>query len=80
MTATFAVYLVNYRGGGLLVPLRNAATYRSAQFALLSAALFGIVDVSRRVTLQEFTIPPRVWVPGLFGGMALLATPVAIRA
>ena len=80
VTATFAVYLMNYRGGGLLVPLRKAATYRPAQFALLSAALFGIVDVSRRVALQEFTIPPRVWVLGLFGGMALLATPVAIRA
>lgn len=80
VTATVAVYLMNYRGGGLLVPLRKAVTYRPAQFALLSALLFGIVDVSRRVILQEFTIPPRVWVLGLFGGMALLATPVAIRA
>ncbi|WP_273837591.1 DMT family transporter [Halococcus sp. PRR34] len=78
--ATFAVYLMNYRGGGLLVPLRKTVTYRPAQFALLSAMLFGIVDVSRRVILQEFTIPPRVWVLGLFGGMALLAAPVAIRS
>jgi drug/metabolite transporter (DMT)-like permease len=79
LVATAAVYVANYRSEGLLTPLRRAATNRAAQFALLSAATFGVVDVGKRLSMQELAIPPQTFVPVLFVGVALLLAPLAIR-
>jgi drug/metabolite transporter (DMT)-like permease len=77
--ATLAVYLANYQGTGLLAPLRRAATYRPAQLALGSAAVFGAVDVGTRVLLQGVGIRPDVWVLGYTGGVGLVLVPLAVR-
>ncbi len=77
--ATVAVYVANFQGGAWLDPVRRAAGSRAAGFALLSAALFAVGDVGRRVTLQELAVPPSVFVIALLGGMALLLAPHAAR-
>ena len=77
--ATLAVYVANYRTGPLLDPLRKAATARSAQFALASAACFAIGDVGKRLVLQEFAVPLTVWVPVLLGGVLVVVFPLAVR-
>ncbi len=77
--ATLAVYVANYRTGPLLDPLRKAATARPAQFALASAACFGLGDVGKRLVLQEFGIPLTVWVPLLLGGVLVVVLPLAVR-
>ena len=77
--ATLAVYVANYRSGPLLEPLRKAATARSAQFALASAASFALGDVGKRLVLQEFGIPLTVWVPLLLGGVLVVVLPLAVR-
>ncbi|WP_254545700.1 EamA family transporter [Halomarina pelagica] len=68
LVATAGVYLANYRAGALLAPFRRALTYRPAQLALFGAALFGLVDVTKRVLLQELALPVPlvVWI-GLLG-------------
>ena len=79
VVATLAVYVANYRTGPLLDPLRKAATARSAQFALASAACFALGDVGKRVVLQELAIPPTAWVPLLLGGVLAVVLPLAVR-
>jgi drug/metabolite transporter (DMT)-like permease len=79
VVATLAVYVANYRAGGLLDPLRRAARYRPAQLALVSAALFAVSDVGKRVALQELAIPTAVWVPLLLGGVLVVLSPLAVR-
>lgn len=76
---TLAVYVANFTGGSLLEPIRYAARSRAAGFALLSAALYAIGDVGRRVTLQELAMPPELLVLGLLSGMALVLSPQAAR-
>lgn len=80
VVATVAIYVANFRGGSLLDPLRRAATSRAAQFALLSAMLFAVSDVGKRVALQELSIPTALWVPLLLGGVIVVLAPVAARA
>lgn len=77
--ATVAVYVANFQGGAWLAPLRRAAHSRAAGFALLSAALYAVGDVGRRVTLQELAVPPSLLVVALLGGMAVVLAPQAIR-
>jgi drug/metabolite transporter (DMT)-like permease len=79
VVATVAVYVANYRSGPLLAPLRKAATARSAQFALASAACFALGDVGKRVVLQELAVPLTVWVPALLGGVLVIVLPLAVR-
>jgi drug/metabolite transporter (DMT)-like permease len=77
--ATTAVYLANYEGGAFLAPFRRAVHSRAAQFALVSAALFAVSDVGRRVVLDGLTFPTRVWVPTYLAGVALVVLPLALR-
>ncbi|WP_158056813.1 DMT family transporter [Halorussus halophilus] len=77
--ATLAVYLANYEGTELLAPIRRAATYRPAQLALGSAALYGGVDVGTRVLLQGAGFRPDIWVLVYTGGVAAALVPRAIR-
>lgn len=77
--ATSAVYLANYEGGALAEPLRRAATSRPAQLGLLSAALYGVSDVGRRLVLDGLTVPPRLWVPAFLGGVGVVVLPLALR-
>jgi drug/metabolite transporter (DMT)-like permease len=77
--ATLAVYVANYRGQGLLAPLRTAVSARPAQLALASAATLGVLNVSQRVVLQEIGLDPMVWLPVKLGGAAVLLAPVAVR-
>ncbi|MDL5362350.1 DMT family transporter [Halalkalicoccus sp. NIPERK01] len=77
--ATLAVYVANFTGGSLLDPIRHALGSRAAGFALLSAALYAVGDVGRRITLQELALPPELLVLGLLGGMALVLSPHAAR-
>lgn len=77
--ATTAVYLANYEGGDVLEPFRRAADSRAAQLALVSAALFAVSDVGRRVVLDTFTFPTRLWVPVYLGSVAVVVLPFALR-
>lgn len=79
LVATVAVYVANYRGGGLTDPLRRAVHSRPAQLALASAACYAASDVGKRVALQELAIPTAVWVPVLFAGAGLAVLPFALR-
>ena len=79
LLATLAVYVANFTGGSLLDPIRYAARSRAAGFALLSAALYAVGDVGRRVTLQELALPTELLVLGLLAGMALVLLPQAMR-
>lgn len=79
VVATLAVYVANYRAGSLLDPIRRAAHSRPAQLALLSAMLFAITDVGRRVVLQELAVPTAIWVPLLLAGVLAIFLPSALR-
>lgn len=79
VVATLAVYVANYRQGSLLDPLRRAARSRPAQFALLSAALYGLSDVGKRVALSDLALQTEVWVLWVFGGVILVLLPGAVR-
>ncbi|WP_254766802.1 EamA family transporter [Salinilacihabitans rarus] len=79
LVATLAIYVANYRAGGLLDPFRRAARSRPAQLALLSAALFAVSDVGKRVALQELAIPTALWVPLLLAGVLVVLLPSAVR-
>jgi drug/metabolite transporter (DMT)-like permease len=78
--ATTAVYVANYRQGGLLDPLRRAAASRPAQLALLSAACYAVSDLGKRVVLQEMSVPIELWVPTLLFGVLVVLLPSALRA
>lgn len=78
VVATAAVYVANYRADGLLTPFRRAATNRAAQFALLSAAVFGVVDLGKRVVVQELAIPPGTFVPVSIATVLVVVLPFAV--
>ncbi|MFC6903670.1 DMT family transporter [Halalkalicoccus tibetensis] len=78
--ATLAVYVANFTGGSLLDPIRQALRSPAAGFALLSAALYAVGDVGRRVTLQELALPTELFVVGLLGGMVVVLSPHAARS
>ena len=79
VVATAAVYVANYRSDGLFTPFRRAATNRAAQFALLSAATFGVVDLGKRVVVQELAIPPGTFVPVSIATVLVVVAPFALR-
>ncbi|GAA3871731.1 EamA family transporter [Haloarcula argentinensis] len=79
VVATAAVYVANWQGTALLAPLRRAQKSRPAQLALLSAAAFALVDVSKRVLMQELAIEPTTYIPVMAVGIAVLMTPLAFR-
>ncbi|MGB9964732.1 EamA family transporter [Halobacterium hubeiense] len=79
VVATTAVYLANYEGGDVLEPFRRAVHSRAAQLALVSAALFAVSDVGRRVVLDGFTFPTRLWVPVYLASVAAVVVPLALR-
>ncbi|MCD2202789.1 EamA family transporter [Halobacterium sp. KA-6] len=79
VVATTAVYLANYEGGDVVEPFRRAVHSRAAQLALVSAALFAVSDVGRRVVLDGFTFPTRLWVPVYLGSVAVVVVPLALR-
>jgi drug/metabolite transporter (DMT)-like permease len=77
--ATVAIYVANWQGGALLAPLRRAASSTAAQLALASAATFGVVDVGKRVMMQEMEIEPAMYLPVMFVAVALVLLPWALR-
>jgi drug/metabolite transporter (DMT)-like permease len=77
--ATLAIYVANFQRGNLIEPFKRAATTRSAQLALLSAALFGVKDVGNRVAMQELAIPPQTYLPLYFVVSVAVLSPLAIR-
>lgn len=79
LVATVAIYVANWQGTDLVAPLRRAITAPAARFALLSAATFGVVDVGKRVMMQELAIPATTYLPVLFGVVPLLVAPFALR-
>jgi uncharacterized membrane protein len=79
LVATVAIYVANYEPGDLLEPVRRAATTRAAQLALLSAAAFGVVDVGKRVMMQELGLRPQTYLPIMFAVVSLMMVPIAFR-
>ncbi|MEF8853367.1 MAG: DMT family transporter [Haloarculaceae archaeon] len=79
VVATAAVYVANYEPGKLVEPLRQAARSRPAQFALASAAAFGVTDVGKRVLTQELQVAPETVNLALFVGLPLALAPLALR-
>lgn len=77
---TLAIYVANYQRGEFLEPFRRAATTRAAQLALGSAALFALVDLSKRLLMQELSVPPQVYVPVMLVTVAVTMVPFAGRA
>lgn len=80
VVATVAIYVANWQGGSLTEPLRRAATSTAAQLALVSAASFAVVDVGRRVMMQEMGIEPTTFLPIMFLGVGVVVAPWALRA
>ncbi|MFB6139652.1 MAG: EamA family transporter [Halosimplex sp.] len=78
LVATAAVYVANYEPGKLLAPLARAARSRPAQLALVSAAIFGVVDVGKRVLMQELQVPPETYNVVMFLVLALAFAPFAL--
>jgi uncharacterized membrane protein len=79
VVVTAAIYVANYEPNALLEPFRKAVRTRAAQLALVSAATFGVVDVGRRVLMQELAIPPQAYVVVLNGVMIVTMAPLAAR-
>lgn len=78
LLATAAVYVANSEADGWLAPFRRAATYPPAQLALVSALLFGVVDVGKRLLLSDLALPVETLVLGTLAGIAAGALPVAV--
>jgi drug/metabolite transporter (DMT)-like permease len=78
VVVTLGLYLVNYEPGTLLEPLRRAVRARPAQLALLSAATFGVVDVGKRLVLQELGVDPAAFVVVMLVTTFVLITPLAL--
>jgi drug/metabolite transporter (DMT)-like permease len=62
LIATAAVYVANYQHGSLLTPFERLARSKAALLALLSAAAFGVVDIGKRVSMQELGVQPSSFV------------------
>ncbi|WP_435361152.1 EamA family transporter [Haloarchaeobius sp. DFWS5] len=78
VVVTVGLYLVNYEPGELLTPLKRAATARPAQLALASAATFGVVDVGKRVLLQEMAVTPTAFVVVMLATTLAAVVPLAL--
>ncbi|MDG5778141.1 DMT family transporter [Haloarculaceae archaeon H-GB1-1] len=79
LVVTGAIYVANFDAGALLDPFKRAVTTRAAQLALLSAATWGVVDVGRRVLLQELAFQPAVFVVLQLAVIVLALLPLAVR-
>ena len=79
LVATTAVYVANYRGGSLVGPLRTVFRRRDALLALTSAAVFGVVDVGKRVSMQELAVPARGFVLLTLAIVPIAMLPWALR-
>lgn len=79
LVATAGIYLANYEAGGLLAPFRRAAVYRPAQLALAGAAVFAVVDLLKRVLLQELSLPVPLVVWVSFLGITAVTAPAGWR-
>ena len=79
LVATTAVYVANYRGGSLVGPLRTVVRRRDALLALTSAAVFGVVDVGKRVSMQELAVPARGFVLLTLAIVPIALLPWALR-
>lgn len=79
LVATAAIYVANYEPGELIEPFRRALTTRAPQLALASAAMFGVVDVGKRVMMQELAIPPQLYLPVMFAITTTMVLPFARR-
>jgi len=79
LVATTAVYVANYRGGSLVGPLRTVVRRRDALLALASAAVFGVVDVGKRVSMQELAVPARAFVILTLAIVPIALLPWALR-
>ena len=77
--ATSAVYVANYRGKSLLAPIRSLRSRRAALFGLASAGLFGVVDVGKRISMQELAVPASGFVVLTLALVPVALAPVAIR-
>lgn len=78
VVVTLGLYLVNYEPGTLLEPLRRAVRARPAQLALLSAATFGVVDVGKRIVLQELGVEPAAFVVVMLVTTFVVISPLAL--
>ncbi|WP_267642264.1 DMT family transporter [Haloarchaeobius amylolyticus] len=78
VVVTAGLYLVNYEPGELLTPLRRAVTARPAQLALVSAATFGLVDVGKRLLLQELAVTPTEFVVVMLVTILAAVVPMAL--
>ncbi len=79
LVATAGIYLANYEAGGLLAPFRRAFFYRPAQLALGGAVVFAVVDLSKRVLLQELALPVPVVVWTSLVGITAVVAPMGWR-
>lgn len=79
VVVTVGLYLTNYQRGPLLEPFRRLLTYRPAQYALASAGIYGLFDVSQRVILQEIGFTPELWVIITQVGIVLTLAPLVLH-
>ena len=77
--ATSAVYVANYDGESLWGPFVTLRRRRAALFALASAAIFGVVDVGKRVSMQELAVPASGFVVLTLALVPLALAPLAVR-
>jgi len=79
VVATVAVYVANYRRGSLLAPLRQLVRSKAALLALASAAAFGVVDIGKRVSMQELGVSPEGFVITMLVLVAGFLSPSAVH-
>nr|WP_282594608.1 EamA family transporter [Halomarina salina] len=77
--ATAGVYAANYESGNLLDPFRRALSYRPAQLALVSAALFGVADTGKRLLLQDLALPAPLVVWTTLVAVTVVVAPLGVR-
>lgn len=77
--ATVAVYVANYQSDSLLAPIRQLARSKAGLLALASAAAFGVVDVGKRISMQELGVSPEGFVATMLVLVTLFLTPSAVR-
>lgn len=77
--ATVAVYVANYQNDSLLAPVRQLARSKAGLLALASAAAFGVVDVGKRISMQEIGVSPEGFVATMLVLVTLSLSPLAVR-
>jgi drug/metabolite transporter (DMT)-like permease len=79
VTVTIAIYVINYQGGSVLAPVFRLFKSRAAGLAIISAILFAVVDVGKRVSMQELAIPTEIFVFTTLIFVAVLLSPFISR-